>query len=281
MQAVRIFDNWKAYSKKDGKSQFFFELGVPRMRSKITRAFYREELLDLVIALEELTGKKITGEMLTRSTELYNEERRLVNKVLELQKQDPPVITGAEALSIMLSSTNMPVEEYIELLKAFLNDADNRAPISGSRARLMVIGSALDNPDYIRAIENKGGLIVADTLCLGSMAFGGDLILKNDDAIGSIADYYIDRLVCPRMIDGHEELHEAILRKAGEYRVDGIIYEKMLNCECWGGENLFLEQELKAAGIPLLNVEREQKLGSLAQLEIRAEAFIEMIGKEV
>ncbi len=281
MQAVRIFDNWKAYSRKNGKKQFFFELGVPRLRSKITTEFYKEELLDLVVAIEELTGKRITGEKLMRSTELYNEERRLIKQVLELQKQDPPVITGSEALSIMLSSTNMPVEEYIELLKAFLAEADNRAPVSGPRARLMMIGSALDNPDYIKAIENKGGLVVADTLCLGSMAFGNDLILKKDDVIGSIADYYINRLVCPRMIDSHEELHEKILSKAKEYRVDGIIYEKMQNCECWGGENLFLEQELKDAGIPLLNVEREQKLSNIAQLEIRAEAFIEMIEREV
>jgi benzoyl-CoA reductase subunit C len=281
MQAVRIFDNWKAYSKKNGKSQFFFELGVPRMRSRLTKEFYREELLELVTAIEEFTGKKITAEKLMRSTALFNEERRLIKQVLELQKQEPPVITGAEALSIMLSSTNMPVEEYIELLKAFLDDAKSRAPVTGHRARLMIIGSALDSPDYIKAIENKGGLIVADTICLGSMAFGDELTLKRDDVIGSIANYYIDRLVCPRMIDGHEELHETILRKAREYRVDGIIYEKMLNCECWGGENLFLEKELKDAGIPLLNVEREQKLSSLAQLEIRAEAFIEMIEKEV
>ena len=54
----------------------------------------------------------------------------------------------------------------------------------------------------------------------------------------------------------------------------------MQNCECWGGENVFLENELKNAGIPLLNVEREQKLANVGQLEIRAEAFIEMIEKE-
>lgn len=280
MQAVRIFDNWKACSKKNEKSQFFFELGVPRMRSRLTREFYREELMDLINSIEKLTGEKISEEKLVHSTELYNEERRLINQVLELQKEDNPVISGAEALSIMLSASNMPVEEYIELLKALLSDVKNREHVPGYRARLMLIGSALDNPEYIKAIENKCGLVVADTLCLGSMAFGGELILRKDDVIGSIADYYMDRLVCPRMIDNHGELHEKIISKAKEYRVDGIIYEKMQNCECWGGENLFLEQELRDASIPLLNVEREQALTNLAQLEIRAEAFIEMIERE-
>lgn len=280
MQAVRIFDNWKHYTSKNGKSQFFFEIGVPRMKSKTTKEFYKDELKDLINALEQLTGNKITDEKLIKSAELYNEARKLVGQVLELQKQDFPVITGAEALSIMLASTNMPVEEYIELLKAFLADVGNRTPVSGYRARLMMIGSAMDDPDYIKVIENKGGLVVADTLCLGRMGFGDALTLRKDDVIGAIADYYLDRLVCPRMIDNRDELHEFILNKAKEYKVDGVVYQKMQNCECWGGENVFLEQELKDAGIPLLNVEREEKLANVGQLEIRAEAFIEMIEKE-
>lgn len=280
MQAVRIFDNWKHYTSKNGKSQFFFEIGVPRMKSKTTKEFYKDELKDLINALEQLTGNKITDEKLIKSAELYNEARKLVGQVLELQKQDFPVITGAEALSIMLASTNMPVEEYIELLKAFLADVGNRTPVSGYRARLMMIGSAMDDPDYIKVIENKGGLVVADTLCLGRMGFGDALTPRKDDVIGSIADYYLDRLVCPRMIDNRDELHEFILNKAKEYKVDGVVYQKMQNCECWGGENVFLEQELKDAGIPLLNVEREEKLANVGQLEIRAEAFIEMIEKE-
>ena len=62
--------------------------------------------------------------------------------------------------------------------------------------------------------------------------------------------------------------------------MDGLIYEKMQNCECWGGENTFLEPMLKKADIPLLYLEREEKLANLGQLEIRAEAFVEMVEKE-
>ena len=280
MQAVRIFDNWKHYTTKNGTKQFFFELGVPRMRSKTTREFYTDELKDLISALEQQTGNKITDEKLIKSAELYNEARKLVGQVLELQKQEFPVITGTEALSIMLALTNMPVEEYIEVLKAFLADAGNRTPVSGHRARLMVIGSALDDPRYIEAIENKGGLVVADTLCFGSMTFGDELKANRDDVIGSIADYYLDRIVCPRMIDNRDRLHNLIVKRATEYKVDGLIYTKMQNCECWGGENTYLKPALKDAGVPILYLEREEKLANIGQLEIRAEAFIEMVEKE-
>jgi benzoyl-CoA reductase/2-hydroxyglutaryl-CoA dehydratase subunit BcrC/BadD/HgdB len=185
MQAVRIYDNWKAYSKKNGKEQMVIEIGAPGMSKPTTKAYYKEELRILADEVGSLTGKKVTDEELIKSIGLYNEERRLIKQVLELQKADEPVITGAEALTIMLAATNMPVEEYIELLKAFLADAPNRKHAAGYRARLMVIGSALDNPKYIEAIENKGGLVVADALCLGSMTFGEELKVDEKDVLGS------------------------------------------------------------------------------------------------
>ena len=281
MQAARIFDNWKAYSKKNGKEQTLIEIGAPRMNSNTTKAYYKEELKTLAEALEKLTGNKITDEKLLKSIETYNEARKLVKQVLELQKAENPVITGAEALTIMLAETNMPIEEYIELLKAFLADVPNRKPVSGYRARLMVIGSALDNPAYIKAIEDKGGLVVADTLCFGSMTFGDELKADKSDVIGSIANYYLDRIVCPRMIDNRPALHKLIVNRAVGYKVDGLLYQKMQNCECWGGENTFLEPALKEVGVPILYLEREEKLANIGQLEIRAEAFIEMVEKEV
>ena len=281
MQAARIYDNWKAYSNKAGKEQTIIEIGAPRMNSATTRAYYKGELQILVEGLEKLTGNKVTDEKLIKSIETYNEARVLVKKVLELQKAEHPVLTGAEVMRVMLASTNMPVEEYIELLKALLADVPNRKPVADHRARLMVIGSALDDPRYIEAIENKGGLIVADTLCFGSMTFGDELNVDKNDVIGSIADYYLTRIVCPRMIDNRPQLHSLIVNRATEYKVDGLLYVKMQNCECWGGENTYLEPALKDAGVPILYLEREEKLANLGQLEIRAEAFIEMIEKEV
>ena len=280
MQAARIYDNWKAYSKKAGKEQTLIEIGAPRMNSATTRAYYKEELRILVEGLEKLTGNKVTDEKIIKSVETYNEARVLVKKLLELQKAENPVITGAEVMKIMLASTNMPVEEYIELLKTFLADASNRKPVEGYRARLMVIGSALDDPRYIEAIENKGGLVVADTLCFGSMTFGDELQVDKNDVIGSIANYYLNRIVCPRMIDNRDALHKLIVNRATEYKVDGLLYQKMQNCECWGGENTYLEPALKDAGVPILYLEREEKLANIGQLEIRVEAFIEMVEKE-
>ena len=280
MMASRVYDNAKYINEKNSKGKFIVQIGAPRLSNARTVPFYKAELMDLIEGLEKLTGNKITDEKLKAAVAKQNEARALLKQVNELRKAESPVISGTDMLKLTLSSTNMPVDEYIELLKAFLADAANRAPITDARARIMVIGSALDNPEYLKVIEDKGGLIVTDALCFGERGFGDPLVIDDKDVLGSIAKYYLERLVCPRMMDKHIELHEFIIKSAREYKVDGIIYQRMQNCECWGGENVLLEQKLKDAGIPLLTVEREEQMANAGQLAIRAEAFIEMIEKE-
>ena len=280
LMAARVFDNAAYINEREKKGQFIRQIGAPRKRSPRTIPFYKAELADLVGELEKFTGSKITDEKLKEAAAKYNEARALVSQLYELRKEKNPVISGADTLRITLAATNMPIDEYIELLKAFLADAKNRTPITDARARIMVIGSALDNPEYLEVIEEKGGIVVADALCFGNRGFGEPLVVDDKDVLGSIADYYLSRLVCPRMMDKHEEMHDFIIKSVREYNVDGVIYQRMQNCEVWGGENVLLEQKLKNQGISLLTVEREEQMANAGQLAVRAEAFIEMIEKE-
>ncbi len=283
MMTWRAFDNAKYTDELKNAGKFHMLIGAPRVYGiykDLGHEFYVEELKDLITALEEFTGKKLTDENLKASIAKYNEARALVQQVYELRKEKNPVISGEDTLKITLAYSDVPVEEYIELLKAFLADAKNRAPITDKRARLMIIGSALDNPGYLKVIEDKGGLFVHDALCYGSRPFNTLVEVNDKDVLGSVADYYLTRLVCPRMMDNRERMQQWITETAKEYGVDGVVYEKMQYCECWGGESMFLEPMLKEAGIPMLTLEREEHLANAGQLAIRAEAFIEMIEKE-
>mgnify|MGYP000977001740 CR=1 FL=1 len=279
LMSARAFDNAEHISNKNKEGRFFYQVGAPRMYGDLEKEYYENELKDLIAKLEELTGNKLTDEKLKASIAKYNEVRSLIQQVNALRKEENPVISGEDALKLMLASSNFTVEEYIELLKAFLADAKNRAPITDKLARLMIIGSALDNPGYLQVIEEKGGLFVADDLCFGSKTFNYAMEVDDKDVLGSLADYYLKRIVCPRMMDNRVQLQKDIVEACKEYKVDGVVYQKMQYCECWGGESLYLEPDLKAIGVPMLQVEREEHLANAGQLAIRAEAFIEMIEK--
>ncbi len=276
MMATRILDNWEHISKKNGKNQFVHQIGAPRITNDMTIGYYKSELQDLADKLGKFSGTKVTDDGLKAAIAKTNEVRDLIAQLFVLRKEAK--VSGVEALRAMLAYCDLTVDEYIAALKEFIADAKGRTPIK-ARARLMIIGSALDNPEYIKVIEDKGGLVVADALCFGTRAFGDKLVADDKDVMGSIAKYYLTRNTCPRALDNRPAIHKEIVDTCKEYNVQGVIYEKMQNCECWGGEAYYLEPDLKAAGIPMLQVEREEQMANAGQLAIRAEAFVEMIEK--
>ena len=280
MQSSRVYDNAAYISKHDNTGKYVRQIGAPRKISPRSYPFYRAELQSLVEELEALSGCKVTDDRLKEAVKKYNEARELIAKIYELRKEKDPVISGTDCLKLTLSVTNMPIDEYVELLKAFLADVKNMKPITEHRARLMVIGSGLDDPKYLEVIEEKGGLVVQDALCFGSRGFDKPMEIDDSDVLGSIAKYYLDRLVCPRMMDKHFEMDDYIIETCKNWNVDGILYERMQYCEIWGGEAAYFQNRLKDAGIPILTVEREEQMANAGQLGIRAEAFVEMIEKE-
>ena len=277
MQASRVHDNARYINIRNNTGKFVRQIDAPRKISKNAYPFYKDELEDLVHELEELSGVKVTDERLKAAVEKANEARRLIAEIYELRKAEDPVISGADCLRLTLAVTNMPMDEYVELLKAFLADAKNRKPVTEHRARLMIIGSGLDDPKYIELIESKGGLVVNDALCFGNRGFNVPIEIDDKDVLGSISKYYLDHLVCPRMMDKHFEMDDYIINACKDWHVDGIVYERMQYCEIWGGEAAYFQERLKEAGIPILTVEREEQMSNEGQLGIRVEAFVEMI----
>lgn len=277
--ATRLFDNYKYLWNKEGKETFAYFVNAPRVCDDLSIEFFAEELRLFAAELEKLSGNKLTDEKLRNSIKLYNEARSLTRELYELRKADKPVVTGEEALRMTMAFSDMPVEEYIAELKAFLAELKTRKPLEGYRARFVVIGSALDDPNYIRVIESKGGLVVGDVLCYGSRCFYSDCGVEGDP-INALAAYYLGRLVCPRMVDSRVELHHEVVNVAREFNADGVIYQKMQNCEVWGAENFLLNADLEKAELPCLVLQREEIMSNEGQLAIRAEAFVEMVDKE-
>lgn len=276
MMATRILDNWQHVSKKNGKEQFTYQVGAPRICNDMTIGYYKTECREMADAIGKFTGHAVTDEGIKAAVAKTNEVRGLIAQLNDLRNEGK--VSGTDALSVMIASCDMTADEYIAALKEYLADAKNNQPIK-ARARLMMIGSALDNPEYIKVIEEKGGLVVADALCFGTRSFGEKIVLDDKDVLGSLAGYYLERNTCPRMLDNRPAMHKEIIDACKKYNVQGVVYEKMQNCECWGGEAYYLEPALKEIGVPTLQLEREEQMANAGQLAIRAEAFIEMIEK--
>jgi len=173
--------------------------------------------------------------------------------------------------------TGPPQVDWYQKELAELRDAEG---IADHRARLMVLGSILDDPEYLRVIESQGGLVVTDSTCFGSRIMWKDVRDEGEDPIHALAQYYVaDRHSCPRTFGEHERRAEFVREMVREFKVDGVVGERLSFCDQWGFAQYSIESDMKENGTPYLPLEREYILSGVGQLRTRIQAFLETLGR--
>lgn len=269
----RVYDNWI----RKVKTPFPHMMSLPKKTSEAQVEWWRQELEILKGAMEKHLGITITDDNLREAIKIHNETRRLLREIYELRKLDNPPITGAEAMAALVASTAMPRERYNGKMKELLEELKGAEGIKDYQARLMIVGGILDDPGYIKVIEDQGGLVVADSLCYGTRSFCTD-INEKEDPLKAIAQMYIhDKPACPRMFDTQKKRVSFIEEMIKDYKIDGIIGERLLFCDQWCVEHYQLKKEIKPEGFPYMALDREYQLSAVGQLRTRAQAFLETI----
>lgn len=271
----RIYDVWKAKIN----TPFIHFIKVPRKIAEEAKDWYKAEIVKFKEAMENHLGIKITDDQLREAIRVTNESRSLLRSLYDLRKAEHPPITGAETLSVVIAGTAMRRDQYNQLLRQLLGELKGGNGKGEYKARLMVISPILDNPAYIKVMEDAGGLVVSDYLCFGTRAVW-DLVDESiSDPMEALAKRYVERISCPRMMGDYPRRLEFIKNMINDYKVDGVICTRLTFCELWGGENYMLREDTKKIGIPSLILEREHKLDSVGQLRTRIQAFLEILEK--
>ncbi|MFQ5903454.1 MAG: 2-hydroxyacyl-CoA dehydratase subunit D [Candidatus Binatia bacterium] len=270
----RIYDVWKA--KID--TPFIHFVKVPRKNTGGAKEWYKTEIVKMKEALESHFGIQLTNDRLREGIKACNETRRLLKSLYELRKADHPPVTGAETLSLVIASTAMPKDRFNQKMEQVLEEVKTRDGTDGYKARLLVASPILDNPNYLKVMEDAGGLVMADYLCFGTRAIW-NLVDESIDPMEAIAQRYMERLSCPRMMGDYDRRLEFIKDSINEYHIDGVVCTRLTFCELWGGENYMLREDMKKLDVPALVLEREHKLDSVGQLKTRIQAFLEILEK--
>ncbi|RMD83507.1 MAG: 2-hydroxyacyl-CoA dehydratase [Candidatus Dadabacteria bacterium] len=272
----RVYDNWK----RQIDTPFITIMALPKKVGDPQVAWYREEIELLARAVGEHFGVEITDERLADAIRLHNRTRALQRELYALRKASRPPITGAEALAVMVAGTSMPRDRYNQLLEELIRDLKAGGEGNGDyRARLMIVGSELDDPEYVGVIESQGGLIVTDSICFGTRTMWVD-VDESDDPISALARYYIqERPSCPRMNEDQPRRARFLRELIDEFSVDGVIGERMMFCDVWCAEHYMNALDFKEQGVPFLQLDREYLMSGKGQLRTRVQAFLESMGK--
>jgi len=270
----RLYDNVRYLVKPD----LCHILDLPHKTHDDAVDWYTEELHILRDNIEQSLGNKIRDDDIVGSIKRTNELRTVLSKIQELRKIDEPKLTGEEMHRIMVGINSTPADVAIEQLKEIYEKLEERDPPRGYRARLLIMGSQMDDPAYIAAMEEMGGLVVGDAFCEGSIQFA-EMVDEDEEPLRALATRYVRKLSCPRMFEGFKERYGRIADAVSEYRADGVVIEPMKFCDTWNIDAQLFVNRFRDDHIEVLKLEREYMLSGVGQLRTRVQAFIEMMGK--
>ena len=270
----RMYDNWRAALDRPSLIHL---MAVPRKKAQGAAGWYREEILLLKNALETHFEMAITADAIRDAIRVCNRIRQLLSDIYTLRKADNPPITGAEMLAVIMAGTALPRDTFLIMLEALIKELDGRKAYPEMKTRLMIQSGCLEEITHLELIENLGGAIVDDSLCFGRRYFDTLVDENADDPIQALVDRYLNHLSCPRMSDDFPNRLAYTRRAVNEFRVDGLICERLKFCDLWGGEAFILRNEAKKMNLPTLYLERELYAGSAGQIKTRVQAFLERI----
>ena len=271
--------------KTNEKEKFFYEyMEVPMKADDNGLNLYVLQCKNHILKpLRERYGIDVSDAAIRKAVQEHNRVCQLIRAIGEFRKGDQPRITGYEYHIITMVTYAAPkyllidkLEETLEELKTRQPDAKNRF-----RARVVLVGSEVDDVDVVRLIEESGAYVCADRFCYGSFPGRDPIVLTEDeDALTQICRQYLYRGQCPRMMNQAkiQERRRYVASLAEEYQADGIIYEQVKFCDPWAYEKMVGSHVLREDyGYPVLAVDRPYAIGVSGQMRTRVQAFVESI----
>ncbi len=272
------------------KNEKFFStiIDPPMKGDENNLKYYKAQLqLKVVDKLRDELGVDVSEEAMKKAIEDHNEISRVITEIGDFRKLSNPPITGYEFHVIQLVSQVCPHYLILPYLQETLEELKTREPEPKFpfRARVALVGSEVDDPEFTKLIESCGAMVVADRYCFGSLPGREEIVLEDGkDALQCIADYYMWGNQCPRAMGAENIIGRKryLFELAQEYKADGIIVENMKFCEYWGYERAqdgmwFYEGYNLPKRIPVCQIEKDYTSAASGQLRTRFQAFIESL----
>ena len=269
----------------EGKPNFFYEnMEIPMKADDNGLNLYVIQCKNHILEpLHKNYGIDISDESIRKAVAEHNHVCELIREIGDYRKLDNPTVTGYEYHIITLATYVAPKAEIIPLLEETLAEIKKRKPDKEFkyRTRVMVVGSEVDDVDFIKLIEDAGAYVCCDRFCYGSFPGRDPIVLTDDeDALTQVCRQYMYRGQCPRYMDTSKmngrRAYVADLAK--EYKAQGIIYQQIKFCDSWAYEKMMGSTILRNEyGYPVLAVDRPYAIGVSGQMRTRVQAFVESI----
>ncbi len=234
--------------------------------------YFTNELRRLAAELGAVSGTRVTDDGLRASIALFNESRALFRRFYDARPTAG--ISAEDAVYAFASALTTPVEEHNALMRELLGSLAPGAPRSDPKLML----SGLNIPmalDVIRMAEKYGATVVTDDFTHNAR-YGSTEVPAAGDPFRALATGYLRRVPAPGLYpieDRAARIRDAMQRAGAQ----GLIYLIQLYCDAYAFEYAILKERFERWKLPHLRLEAEATPGSIEQLNVRVQSFVESL----
>lgn len=241
------------------------------------RQYLRAEFERFLQSMTKLTGSDNNPEELAASVELYNRSRQALRRAYKMKLEHPAVWTSERVQTVFSASLRMPRDEHL----AWMDDLpwDVQVEEKESRIPIYVRGKVWDPPHILDLLDNLGLLVVEDEIVTGYRAVAQDAI--DDDPLEALVKRHVATTPYTGYHQDPERMPAAFVDRVIASGACGVIFLNPKFCEAAGFDTPDFCASLERAQIPALVLETSSRGYSLGQLEVRLEAFREMLASDL
>jgi benzoyl-CoA reductase subunit C len=242
--------------------------------------FYRHELESLASDLAARGAKVYDPESLRRSLAVYNENRRLVERLYALRREEPWRVPTAELYLIMRAGLVLPVERFNEMLagytEAVLADPD-RQPMD--QTRVLLTGSFCEQPPLglIKTLERSGCYIVDDDLAQVHRWIASEIPLAGDPLENLERAFLDSSLASPTRYIGEGEKGRDLVERIERSGAEGVLFCAPSFCDPALLDQPMTVKAVEKAGVPWTAFKYSENTGQFQVIREQAGTFSDSI----
>lgn len=246
-------------------------------------SYWLEELRRFKTFLEDRSGNPVTDAALRREISAQNKVRRLLKRLVEVNRAVPPPLTGNMLLPVLESKGFfVDGDAYRTLLENLVTALENHAQasdpkLSGRAPRILLTGTPIGKgcEKVLTLIEAAGAHVVAMENCTGLKGILRQVDEDDPDPLTALARHYLS-LPCACMSPNRGRL-ESVDELVRVFGVAGVVDLTWQACHTYNIESAGLKRHIEEAhGLPVLHLETDYSEADTGQLKVRIEAFLEM-----
>jgi benzoyl-CoA reductase subunit C len=249
-------------------------------RDEVGGVFYANELRELREGLGRLAGREISDDDIRRSIAVYNENRRVVNRVYDFRAAFPWKAPSAEVYLLMRAGMVLPPEEHTLLMEEYLAAAEAENRPMRDNCRVLLTGVFCEQPplNLIKSLEISGCYIVDDDLLLVTRWLLSE-VPTDGDPVENLSKAFLHQSAQTAA------KYEADRAQKGSYlldayrrrNADGVIFAAPSFCDPALLDQPMMISRLEALGIPYITMQYAENSGQMQPIREQSGTFADSI----